>query len=278
MSEVKEARALPFQTGARELKLNNDTGLLKLIACVCMLCDHMGKMVFPYAYKLSATGRFASLVPKLNILRVIGRVAMPLYAYCIAVGCVYTRNIWKYFLRLIVMGVLVHPLYQEAMGHVPLNACPWLTQFWRVDKLYAYYYADNLNIFFTLSLAALIIACWKHEKYFFMVLAALLTWILRSRIDYGYRGVVLIILFYISLDKPLASFAAVFLYMLNWCMPYLFSTWRLSASSQIYALAALPLIYLPLKQRRVKLPKWFFYGFYPAHLMLIYIIITIKAK
>ena len=58
------------------VQLNRDTSLLKLIAMVTMLIDHAGKILFP----------------QLSFMRVVGRLAFPLYAYCIAVGCVYTRN------------------------------------------------------------------------------------------------------------------------------------------------------------------------------------------
>ena len=42
-----ETLAAPALPGPREIRLNRDTGLLKLIACACMMCDHMGKMVYP---------------------------------------------------------------------------------------------------------------------------------------------------------------------------------------------------------------------------------------
>ena len=265
----------PAPAGAREIRLNRDTGLLKIIACACMMCDHMGKMVYPFAYRVSGTGPWAFLLPALNILRVIGRLAMPMFAYGIAVGCLKTRSIWKYFLRLLLMGIFVQPLYQEAMGHVPLNEFRWAQDFWRLDLIFDYYYCDNLNIFFTLALGALLIGCFQKKRFVCMILAALLTWALRYRLDYGYRGVVLIALFYLFIDRPLASFAAVFLYMVNWAMPNLFSSFKTTSTTQLYAIAALLFIYLPLRKRRVKLPKWFYYGFYPAHLVIIYLLISV---
>ena len=99
--------------------------MLKILACALMLCDHMGKMIFPDIYVLRFSGAVGSYLPALNILRAIGRLAMPMFAYCIAVGCNYTRNIWKYALRLMLLGVVVHPLYQEAMGHVGFRQFDW---------------------------------------------------------------------------------------------------------------------------------------------------------
>lgn len=100
-------------------------------------------------------------------------------------------------------------------------------------------------------------------------LFAVLTWHLSGRIDYGWKGVALICLFYAFLDRPAASLAAVAAFMWYWAMPSFFTAGKTQTNLQWYALAALPLIYLP-RPRRLKLPKWVFYGFYPAHLLVIY--------
>jgi len=255
----------------REIRLSNDTGLLKIFACLLMLSDHLGKMVFPYAWRIAVSGEFKWLFPSINIMRAFGRLAMPMFAYCIAVGCARTRNIWKYALRLLLMGILVHPLYQEAMGHVTvIGGFDWLHNFWRVDLIYRYYYAGNLNIFFTLFLPVMIIALYRCRSYALMALMCLITWCVSGHLDYGWRGVVLVILFYSLIDRPLASFISVFCFMLWWAMPQ-FASGIKTASSQLYAIVSLLLIYLPLK-RRVKLPKWAFYAFYPAHLIAILLV------
>ena len=56
---------------------NTATGALKIIALCFMFMDHAGKMLFPN-------------VPE---LRVLGRIAFPLYAWCLVVGFHYTRNV-----------------------------------------------------------------------------------------------------------------------------------------------------------------------------------------
>ncbi|MCR4577257.1 MAG: conjugal transfer protein TraX [Clostridiales bacterium] len=254
---------------SREIKLNNDTGLLKLVACLAMLSDHMGKMIFPNAWRPVFTGEIARMIATSNIMRMVGRLAFPLFAYCAAVGVIKTRNVWKYALRLLLMGILVHPLYQEAMGHVQLGAFNWAADFWRVDRIYSHYYTANLNIFFSLALGVLITGSAREKKYFLIPILAALTWILRGRLDYGYKGFTLIALFYAFIDRPVASLLAVVPYMLWWCSPALFDSFTLRATTQLYAMGSLLLIYIPVKKRRVVLPKWFFYGFYPAHLLLI---------
>ena len=259
----------------RELALNHDTGLLKLLACVFMLCDHAGKMLFPNAMMLTPINIGIAISP-ISILRAIGRLAMPIFAYCIAVGCKYTRNIWKYALRILLMAILVHPLYQEAMGHVRLNAFDWGQNFWRIGKIWKYYYSSNLNILFTLFFGVVIIGCIRCKQYIPLTIAVLMAFCMTARLDYGVKGVILIVLFYAFLDKPLVSFVAVLTFLLYWTAPTIFTKFKFKAISEFYAILSLAFIYLPVKKRSVKLPKWFFYGFYPAHLLAIYLVQVIK--
>ena len=63
---------------------------LKIIAMITMTVDHVGMQLFP----------------RLLWLRMIGRLAMPVYAYMIAEGCRHTRDRKKYLLRLLGMGAL----------------------------------------------------------------------------------------------------------------------------------------------------------------------------
>ena len=72
---------------------------LKLIAMITMTCDHVGVQIFP----------------KCLWLRILGRLAMPIYAYMIAEGCRHTRNRKKYLQRLLGMGALCQLVYLLAM-------------------------------------------------------------------------------------------------------------------------------------------------------------------
>ncbi|MBQ5771783.1 MAG: hypothetical protein IIW08_11495 [Clostridia bacterium] len=262
----------------RALRLNHDTNLLKIIACLCMFSDHAGKMLFSSAgfqqfLYLRQTGEWAFLFPAGNIMRIIGRIAMPLFAYGIAVGAAYSRNVWKYALRMLIMGILVHPLYMTAMGHVKMGAFDWVNNFYRLDLIYDFFYANKGNIFFTLAAGAFILGAVRAKSPWLLVAFALLAWIYQGKFDYGIKGVLLICLFYAFLDKPLVSFTAVFLFMWYWGMPNYFTRGLTNTNLQLYAVLSLPLIYLPIRKRRVRLPKWVFYGFYPAHLIIIYLLV-----
>ena len=67
--------AIP-QTGPR-LKTNLDTDLLKLIAIAAMLIDHIGGAFFP----------------EVGVFRWIGRLAFPIFCYCLTVGLLYTHDL-----------------------------------------------------------------------------------------------------------------------------------------------------------------------------------------
>ena len=78
---------------------------LKLIALVTMTIDHVGMLLFP----------------RLRILRYIGRIAFPIFAYMIAEGCHYTRNRRKYLLSMIFVAALCQVVYFFAMGSLYMS-------------------------------------------------------------------------------------------------------------------------------------------------------------
>ena len=64
---------------------------IKFIAAFCMLIDHMGLLLFP----------------EITLFRIIGRIAFPIFAFMIAEGCRYTKNKLKHFLTVGIFGFLM---------------------------------------------------------------------------------------------------------------------------------------------------------------------------
>ena len=64
--------------------------VLKIIALIAMTIDHIGFFLFP----------------EVQILRIIGRIAFPIFAFFIAEGCKYTKNKTKYFLLIFIIGLI----------------------------------------------------------------------------------------------------------------------------------------------------------------------------
>ena len=75
---------------------------LKIIACVAMVIDHVG----------------AYLLPHIPILRVIGRLAFPIFAYFIAEGCRYTRHKLKRFLLVFGLGLICEAVFFLYSGQI----------------------------------------------------------------------------------------------------------------------------------------------------------------
>ncbi|MEA4898763.1 TraX family protein [Bacillota bacterium Meth-B3] len=240
------------------IRLNTDTGFLKIIAMITMVIDHVGAVFYP----------------GLTVMRIIGRIAFPIYAYCIAVGCVYTRNIAKYALRVLVLAVVSQPIYVIALRHItpamselmqaglmnPLNLLKW--------------YGDSLryaNILFTLLFGILMIWSLKEKKYVVTGVLTLAVFQLSGFINYGWRGVAMMLIFHAFIDRPTTSFLWMAGFMTWWGLTTGSSNslFGVQFALQTYALLALPLIYIPTKTQW-KLPKWAFYLFYPAHLAAIY--------
>lgn len=73
---------------------------LKLIACAAMLTDHIGMLLFPTVL----------------ILRAIGRLAMPLFAFTAAEGFYYTRRKLVHFLTMLAVGLAVSAVLSFAEG------------------------------------------------------------------------------------------------------------------------------------------------------------------
>ena len=57
MAGKKRDLSIPWPFAPAAVKLNGDTGLLKLVAMAAMLCDHMGKMFFPQYGAMRVIGR-----------------------------------------------------------------------------------------------------------------------------------------------------------------------------------------------------------------------------
>ena len=93
--------------------------MLKIIALISMTVDHIGSILFP----------------ELIILRIVGRLAFPVFAYSIAEGCRYTQNRAKYFLRMFLLGILCQIVYY--VTEKSLNMCILITFSLSVIHIYA---------------------------------------------------------------------------------------------------------------------------------------------
>lgn len=83
---------------------------LKYIAIIAMTIDHLAWLLYP--------GLVREVVPV--AMHIIGRLTAPIMWYFIAEGCYYTKNIKKYFLRLMGFAIVSHFAFCFGLG-IPFN-------------------------------------------------------------------------------------------------------------------------------------------------------------
>ena len=206
--------------------------LLKWIAIVTMTVDHVGVVLYP----------------DIAVLRIIGRIAFPLFAYLLVLGAESTRNMRGYFDRLLFFALVSQLPYAFANG-----VAPW----------------EEFNIFFTLALGLVMVYFIEKNSVMFVIpLAAAVI----VPVDYGAYGVATVLFFYL-LRKNWLTGASMFV-LINLIL-LVSDSWY-----QPYAVLALPLILLhdrkmypfngvEKKTRPSLFRKYFFYVYYPLHLTLL---------
>lgn len=202
--------------------------VLKILAVIAMTIDHTGAIFYP----------------SLDFLRIIGRIAFPIYCYLLVLGVENTRSIKNYFMRLVAFALISQIPFFLALDYDPLS----------------------LNIFFTLAagISILVQPTLALIPIFLSILIDL---------DYGAYGFVLIACFGLARKNLKLGILAIGLL-------HILAVFTL----QIYALLALPLIllhqfgYLSKSQLLITRPrfptlrKYAFYAYYPLHLSLFYLI------
>ena len=225
-----------------KLSTNLDTNFLKLVAILSMTIDHVGAVFFP----------------QYPVFRWIGRMAFPLFCYCMTVGMLYTHDIRRYLGRLGLFALISQPFWILAFNY---------QDFW--GNL------TNLNIFFTLFMSLLTVWGFQQKKWPLFVAGVLILSLINF--DYALTGVILMLIFYLCRNRPALGAA---LYTLSYLPalaggspedPLSFTLGPVCASFEIFCLLALPLIYCNTNVRP-RIPKWFFYAFYPAHLLVIFLL------
>ena len=222
-----------------------DGGVLKGIAAALMLTDHVG----------------AILLPEVLALRCVGRLAFPIFAFFIAEGYAHTRDFGRYFRRLAILAVV---------SEIPFNL-----------ENGAVFDPARQNVLWTFCLALLTLRGLEtlgRERGFGrwagcgLVLAAGFAAGELLRTDYGGWGVVTVALLYLCRDGKyaklwllLAMAAVNGLGMGSLTMPVFGGEMPI----QIFAVAALTVIWLYNGQAGPKGLRRAFYVFYPAHLLVL---------
>ncbi len=245
--------ATSLEHRAETLAGNTDTSLLKILALVFMLVDHIG----------------ARILTGVTEMRIIGRMALPLYAWCLVVGSEKTRDMKRYILRMLLMAVVSQPLYMIGLQH-------------------SY---QELNILFTLTLG--LVAIYGIQSRFFLsqIWVPALCYLVLGyiQVDYGWRGLTFIILLYLARGSRGGLVAAFLAYAMFWgngsaqvhsilgikldlgALPGIGSVLQPLFRLQGMVWLSLPLIAIPM-HTGIKMPKWLGYALYPLHLVVLIIL------
>ena len=213
---------------------------LKIIAAISMLIDHIGYIFFP----------------DILIFRIIGRLAFPIFAYMIAEGCRHTKNKLRYFLTIFILALVCQGAY-----------------FYSEGSMY-------LGVLITFSFSIILIFSLQHclrslrEGFYIKALSfpLLVTLIyifsLYFEIDYGFYGIILPL--FASVISPKDEYSRtlnVFLFTVG-----LFILSESLGGIQYYSLlASVPLLMYSGARGKFKM-KYFFYIFYPLHLIVLEVI------
>lgn len=230
---------------------------IKVIAIIAMTLDHI-------AYTFLPVGTAPHY-----LLHLVGKTTAPIMCFFLAEGFRHTHDKKKYFLRLLLFAVISQPVYYTYVyGTVS-------------DSLFQF--LSSMNILFTLSLAFVCLLILMSSK-LSMTAKGIFTAITISFAQFGDWGYIIpiwtIIFFFFNKDKykMLAAFITATIIILP--VTFIKSFDSFAAFSYNYgALLALIPIHLyngkrdrsssPLKK---KINRWFFYVYYPLHMMIIFII------
>ncbi|MDY7218468.1 TraX family protein [Denitrificimonas sp. JX-1] len=223
---------------------NNSLTAMKLIGIAAMLADHFNALVNP-DYN--------------QILFEIGRIAFPLFALTLGYNLarIPSGKIPKIMLRLLMFGIVATPVYIILGGG--------LQHWW------------PLNILFTLSLATTIVYLLSLPTYNRWTVtsrktALLLFVVVGGLVDYLWLGPALVVVVW----RLFSGISAVESTILQVLLSGLFGLLCVMNDS-LATLLALPIIYLAIVTcQNIRLPrmKWFFYWFYPGHLVALFLIRT----
>lgn len=272
--EAKKANEVP--TGAKKPQAPMkkrpaifDGFTLKMIAVVTMLIDHCAAVFLNGTWKEDS---FSDPIWVLyNAMRLIGRFSFPIFCFVLVEGFFHTRSRVKYAIRLAAFAVL---------SEIPFDLALTSKNVKLSDRFFAW---DKQNVFITLLIGFLVI--WGIEwwlrpwierkkaprtfseisKFFlpmlgFVILGGLAS--VFSKCDYGLGGLIVIVFIYFShgeLHPGLNMIRSGIILAI------------LAGRSEAIAVAGYPLTEFYSEQRG-RSWKWFFYIFYPAHLLLLFLL------
>jgi len=213
---------------------------LKIIAALAMLCDHFA-YIFLNVYNSRALLHGQAGETAYLILRSIGRISFPIFCFVLVQGFLSTRDVKKYMLRLFLFAILSEIPFDLAFFGTPFK---WAAQ----------------NVLFTMLIGILVLYGYqqcrgnKFSECAVVLAGCLCATLLQT--DYSYIGILFIFLFYAAKRKVGFLLIALLLFV--------------QGRYSFFGIFALPFCYFYQPGKKEwPLPRYFFYCFYPIHLLVL---------
>jgi len=215
--------------------------IIKIVACITMLLDHV-------KYAIPQTEGLLTIY--------LGRMAFPLFAFLLTEGYTHTKDLKRYYKRLIIFALI--------------SQIPFMYFRMLVGEFIM------LNVIFTLLLGLIAINIYdKIDKKYISIPIVIAIICLGEilRVDYGWYGVLLMFIIYLFRNRKIWMIISVIL--LNIVFYYTKVGMDIINFRYIIYLVftSSPLIIILLYNGSLgRKMKYFFYWFYPIHLAMLYFI------
>lgn len=235
---------------------------VKLIAVFTMLTDHIGAVIIqPYLNaKMDSLGY--ELTQTLNtvytVTRAIGRMAFPLFCFMLVEGFFHTRSRWKYLLRLVIFALISEIPYNLALAKSTFS----------LDK-------QSVLVTLSLGLIMLIVLDYVRSRDLSELIKGLLTIVIvaafcviahLTKCDYELKGILMIAGIYLL--YPIFN---VNRFTFCTCTGLMYF-WEWSKTLYYFPASLSPMLLCFYNGRKGRSLKYFFYLFYPLHLLILYFI------
>lgn len=248
---------------------------LKYIAAAAMLLDHTAAIFLTHSS------------PPYFIMRFIGRLTAPIMAFFISEGYIHTKNIKKYIQRLFLFWIIsCIPFSLAFQGGLPieilsgkLSNCAGNILFYNY-KLYIEIPSKDIlilvrmktDVIFTLLLGLIALAAITSNKLNSFLKVIILTLICSLSMfgDWKYYNVLFPLIFYNYKNNTKSR-------NISYYLICILKMAEIDKPEKLYysGILTVPLIlslYNGNSGKKNKFSKWFFYIFYPTHLLILYLI------
>ena len=224
---------------------------IKVIAITAMTIDHLTWALFPGL----------QTIWYVMLLHIIGRLTAPIMWFFIAEGCHYTKDPRKYIGRLFLFALISHFAYDFAFG-IPF--VPFSTGVF-----------NQTSVMWSLAWAATLIFACQSEKipHWAKILLIIAVCLISFPSDWSSIAVMCPFFLYANREKFKMQAFHIVLWTAVYASVYFIFLNRPYAILQMFTFLTIPILATYNGERgKWKGMKWFFYLYYPAHLIVIGII------